>query len=150
MSVGKKSRSQVNRIRNEVYLRDKHECVVAGSAIGYLKPCVGELTIQHAFTRGMGSSARYDDIDCLRTMCAYHNGIIESDALFAKHARNHGWAAPRWVHDRGYSRVLPVWYSDGWYLLQDGQRIEISHEKAVECYLDIYGKEENDLGQSRR
>lgn len=150
LSVGKKSKKNVEMARAQVYERDLHTCIVAGSIMAWRFPCSGPLTIQHAYKRGVGSSAQYDGLDCLRAMCWLHNGLAESDAKFAAYCVKMGWAAPRWVHDRGLTKLLPVWYADGWHLLQDGERVRISQKTADDCHAEIYGKERNDLGQSRR
>jgi hypothetical protein len=150
MAIGKKSKNQVEKVRPVVYDRDLHRCVVEDSVMSWRFPCGGGLTIQHAFRRGLGSSAMFDDADCLRTMCAIHNQLAESSAPFASYCVKMGWSAPRWVHERGYTRILPVWYPDGWHLLQNSERIRISQKTADDCREEIYGKEENDLGQSRR
>lgn len=145
MAVGKKSKQSVDKIRKAVFERDNEECVARG-----VSPCFGGLTVQHIYSRGMGSSNAYDSIDCLVTMCAYHNQLAEQDPTFARLCQEFGWSAPRWVHDRRYSWGLPTFFTDGWYLLQDGKRIPVTHDVAQATINDIYGKEDNDLGQSRR
>lgn len=151
MSVGRKSKSQVNAIRRKVYDRDNERCVVIGSVWSMLIPCGGALTIQHRVSRGMGSSAKYDEAPYLLTMCAVHNQAQTSNALFAEACERQGWAVRRSTVSRARIENLPVWYQDGWHLLNGNERLAITPEQAVSYIQEVYGKAQNhDVGQSRR
>ena len=70
MSIGKRSRRQVDKSRPEVFKRDGHICVADGLFEAVKWPCVGGLTIQHRRTKGMGGSALGDAPEALVTMCS--------------------------------------------------------------------------------
>lgn len=112
-------------------------CCVDGTWASLRWGCAGELTIQHAVGRGMGGSAKYDNIDFLRTMCARHNMLETADADFAKACVENGWSIPRWFADRFSVRAVPVLYSEGWYLLQNGNRLPISDKTAESIKSDF-------------
>jgi hypothetical protein len=137
MPVGKQSRKQVNAVRDKVFARDNHTCIVAETVWSGVYPCGGQLTIQHAVARGMGGSARYDGIDYLRTMCLLHNGLDTSNAIFHDVCLKLGWTVPRWLADTEGIRVIPVFYQDGWHLLQNGERIRISDKTAGTIHADL-------------
>lgn len=149
MSLGKKSKKQVDAVRQLVFDRDKRRCIVTGSMWSRLIPCGGNLTIQHAVARGMGSSAKYDEPVFLRTMCAVHNQMETSNALFAQACKRMGWSVSRWVADQANIEKVPVWYEDGWHLLKENERFPISPKQADANRDDIYGKANvDDMGQS--
>lgn len=139
MRIGKQSRAQVNRVREQVFERDGYRCVVADSLTALEYPCAGELTIQHAVSRGMGGSALFDGIDYLRAMCSFHNGLDTSNALFRQTCLRNGWSIQRWMALSEGVKMIPVKYPDGWCLLQDGKRVPISDEtaEAIQEDLDI-------------
>lgn len=138
MRIGKQSRTQVAKIREQVFERDNHQCVVSGSMSSLEWPCAGGLTIQHAVGRGMGGSAAVDGIDYLRAMCAYHNQLDTSSADFHRACLRNGWSVTRWMAQRKGILVIPVKYPDGWHLLQHGERIRIS-EKTAETIQEELG-----------
>jgi hypothetical protein len=138
MSVGKKSKAQVNKVRSELFQRDNETCVVQGSEWAIAYPCFGDLTVQHGVGRGMGSSAKYDGIDFLRTMCAGHNGMETSHPFFAAACHRNGWSIERWVADRYGAKSIPVLYHDGWHLLQNGSRLPISEATANAIWDDLH------------
>ena len=145
MKIGKRSKAQVNKVRKLVFERDRHLCVVHGSLWQRLEPCWGDLTVQHAVARGMGGSAKWDGIDYLRAMCSHHNTLDTASSEFRKACIRNGWSMPRWLAEQNYpAKLLPVRYSDGWHLLQDGERIRISDATAVRIMSDIYGDEVED------
>lgn len=149
MSIGKKSKAQVDKVRELVFQRDNNRCIVTGSRWAWIIPCGGELTIQHAVARGMGSSAKYDEPKHLRAMCAIHNQVETSNADFAEACERMGWSVRRWVADQAKIEVAPVWYVDGWHLLKENDRVLISPEEAQALSDELYGKEKNhDMGQS--
>lgn len=133
MPVGKTSKAQVAKIRQQVFERDDHRCIVSGSNWGLAVPCAGDLTIQHAVTRGMGGSALYDGADFLRAMCSIHNGLDTSSADFRAECLRKGWSVPRWLADTQGIKNIPVWYADGWFLLQDGLKISITETEAIDA-----------------
>jgi hypothetical protein len=135
MSVGRRSKAQVNKVREIVYKRDGHVCVVAHTAYG--AQCSDELTIQHRVTRGMGSSARFDEPKHLLSMCGYHNFLDTADSVFRDFCVARGYSVKRWAAlDAG---VIPVHYSDGWFLLHGDGRVEVSNVEASRLMKEVYG-----------
>jgi hypothetical protein len=137
MGIGKTSRKQVDAVREQVFDRDGNRCVVDGSEWSIAYPCAGILTIQHAVTRGMGGSAKYDGIDFLRSMCVYHNTLETANADFKDACLANGWSVPRWLADTEGIHVIPVLYPDGWHLLQHGERLPIGDETAATIWSDL-------------
>lgn len=142
MAIGKKSRKQVEAIRQTVYERDNHECVVRGSLWAMLHPCGGSLTIQHRVTRGMGGSAQYDDAPFLLAMCSIHNGLEPASAEFRAFCERQGYSIPRWAAEQTPISRIPVKYEDSWYLLSTAGKHRIPEPVAVELMVDIYGDDE--------
>lgn len=122
MSVGKRSKAQVDKVRKRVYDRDGG-CVCAGSSWAILWPCGGAWTIQHRVTRGMGGSAEFDTSEHLLTMCAIHNQLDASSMEFRAACIRQGWSIPRWVMKSFRPQDVPVWYLDGWHWLYEGERV---------------------------
>ena len=122
----------------QLFERDDFTCIVSGTEWAYKHPCFGGPTVQHAVARGMGSSAKYDSIDLLRTMCAGHNALETSNAEFQEACDQYGWSAPRWVADKFGPRAIPVLFPDGWHLLSNGSRIPISDSTAKAITQDVY------------
>lgn len=138
MGIGKKSKRQVDAIRQTVFDRDDG-CVVVGSSWGRLVACGGGMTVQHRVARGMGSSAKYDSAEFLLTMCAVHNQLETASAEFRSLCERNGWSMPRWVPARYAVHQVPARYPDGWYFLNStGQRVAISDRFAVALIDDIY------------
>lgn len=142
MSIGKKSRKQVEQIRQQVYERDDHQCVVRGSLWAMLVPCGGSLTIQHRVTRGMGSSAKYDALPFLLTMCSIHNGLEPASSEFRQFCERQGYSIPRWVVGQKPIGRVPVKYEDNWYLLSTTGKHAIPERLATDLFYEIYGEEE--------
>lgn len=138
-SIGKQSKAAVNRVREDIYIRDKNRCVVSGTPVGVNIPCEGELTIQHAVKRGMGGSAKYDKPVYLRAMCYHHNLLDANDARFNQMCLVNGWSVPRWVADRDLIASVPVRYLDGWHLLNGLERIRIPDRVAFSLIDHLYG-----------
>ena len=136
-SIGQQSKANVEKVRQIVYARDNHQCVasklVAGATplLGSASGCQGSLTIQHAVTRGMGGSARWDSPEYLRAMCAFHNFLDTSDAPFHDLCLENGWTLKRWQAERTPTNWIPVRYFDGWFVLVGGDRIEITERLAL-------------------
>lgn len=141
MSIGKTSKKQVDNVRQLVFERDNHTCIVAGTIWETLTPCGGRLTIQHAVTRGMGGSAKWDKPEFLRSMCSVHNGLETSSAEFRKACERNGWSLPRWAAEQHPIGRVPVRYPDGWQLLGAGSRWPISENTAISLLEEIYGEE---------
>jgi hypothetical protein len=139
MSIGKSAKAQTNKARQLVYDRDQHRCIVFGDRWQSINPCAGGLTIQHAVARGMGSSAKYNDVDSLRTMCAFHNALDASSAKFHRWALRNGWSVHRWMADRYGWMVIPVHYVDGWFVLHGGERHPITSDVALEAVEQLHG-----------
>lgn len=85
----------------------------------------------------MGGSAEFDGIDYLRAMCAGHNGMETHHPDFALACRRNGWSVNRDMAKQFGIKVIPVWYSDGWHLLQNGSRIRISEDTAESILSDM-------------
>lgn len=61
--------------------------------------CVGRedtFVPQHRINRGMGGSKVLDRPANVIVMCSSANGLIESNAMWAKRARDYGWKLSRW------------------------------------------------------
>lgn len=61
--------------------------------------CVGRedtLVPQHRINRGMGGSKELDRPANVIVMCSSVNGLIESNATWAKRSRDYGWKLQRW------------------------------------------------------
>lgn len=142
MSIGRKSRSQVSKNRQQVFTRDHMCCVVQGSLWARLEPCRGQLTVQHRVGRGMGGSAKYDAPEYMVAMCAHHNQLQTSSAEFAKACERLGWSVRRSVADLYAVTGIPVFYGcEGWFLLStDFRRVLISNEEAEDYMALLYGK----------
>jgi len=139
MSVGARSKKNVKNVRQIVFERDEHQCIVRNSGWDLKHPCSGMMTIQHAVGRGMGGSARYDKEPYLRAMCWGHNTLAEANPDFAKACRSNGWSIPRWAVESTPIELLPVRYPDGWYLLQGSERVNIDEATANDLQREIYG-----------
>lgn len=135
MSVGRRSKAQVNKVRETVYRRDHWTCIAAHTAYG--AQCNAELTIQHRVTRGMGSSARFDEPKHLLAMCAYHNFLDTADGVFRDFCVARGYSVKRWAANS--AGVIPVHYADGWFLLQGDDRVEVSSVEASRLMKEVYG-----------
>jgi hypothetical protein len=135
LTIGKKSKAQVAKVRQLVFARDNWVCVVAHTFYG--SRCSDELTIQHRITRGMGSSARFDEPKHLLSMCAYHNFLDTADSVFRDFCVARGYSVKRWAANE--AGVIPVHYSDGWFLLQGNGRAEVSNVEASKLMLEVYG-----------
>lgn len=142
MAIGKKSRAQVAAVREKVFERDEHRCVVQGSLWSMLVPCGGSMTVQHRVTRGMGSSAKYDAEPYLITMCAVHNGLEPASAEFRAFCERQGLSIPRWVVESTPIQRVPIWADGSWWLLSSNVRHRIPEPVARELMADIYGEEE--------
>lgn len=126
------------RTREAVYERDGHQCVVAGfpSLIRAHGACWGGLTVQHCVGRGSGGSRLFDDPELLITMCNSHNGLLTSDAEFARVGRLYGWVKSR--NARRDPKLQPVFYVDGWHILAGVKKRRIPDIEAIE-YLTLIG-----------
>lgn len=141
MSIGKKSRKQVEAVRQSVYDRDDHRCVVYGSLWSMLVPCGGSLTIQHRVTRGMGSSAKYDEAPYLLTMCSIHNGLEPASAEFRAFCERQGYSVPRWAAEQFPISRIPVRYEDTWCLLAHSGKYSVPEPVAIDLMTEVYGEE---------
>ena len=74
--------------RDKVLSRDEGSCWHCGE--------VEAISIQHRQNRGMGGSKLQDRLDNLIVLCSVLNGAIESDAVQADYAREHGWKLNSW------------------------------------------------------
>lgn len=137
MTVGKKSKMNVDKARRIIFVRDGQACVAQG-VFGF---CGGGLTIQHRAPRGMGGSARFDGFENLLTMCQIHNELDQASSDFHRLCIKLGWSMPRWAHEQGLADVIPVWYpGKGWFLLDDDGRLSISDDRhAKHIFLSVYG-----------
>lgn len=137
MAIGKQSRSQVAKVRKVVFERDNATCVLAHTEL--FGSCTDELTIQHRVARGMGSSRLFDAPNYLLSMCAYHNWLDVADADFHLYCINQGYSIPRWVLNTNQINRIPVWYPDGWHILDGVKRLWIAESVAQDFMNDIYG-----------
>jgi hypothetical protein len=142
MSIGKKSKAQVEKSRPIVYARDGKRCVVRGSV--WASSCGGSMTLQHRVGRGSGGSALYDAPPFLVTMCAVHNGMAEIVPEFKEFCRVHGWALRRGYAEQHPISRVPIRYPDGWQLLSGEGRFAISETTARELMEEIYGEESDE------
>lgn len=138
MTIGKKSKQQVAKIREAVLRRDGERCVAAG-VFGF---CGGPLTIQHRVGRGMGGSAQYDTMAHLVTMCQTHNELQTASAKFNDICQHRGWSVPRWATEQTDVQLIPVWYPwKGWFTLwEDGSVRQATELEASAVYLALYGR----------
>lgn len=150
MSVGKKSRSNVNKIRESVFERDDYRCVVAGSVWSVRVACSSDLSLQHRVNRQRGSSAQYDFAEALLTMCSTHNVLDTSSSEFRRFCLDNGYSIERWVADpkrgepdsdairlRNVSGV-PVRYWDGWYALEGLAKVSLDDDEAERIVSSLY------------
>jgi hypothetical protein len=141
MSIGRKSKSQVEKSRPIVYERDDRMCVVRESLWATLEPCKGSMTLQHRVGRGAGGSALYDAPAFLVCMCNHHNGLAESSAEFAKFCARNGYSLRRSLAEQHPISRVPIHYPDGWHLLSGDGRFAISSSTANELMEELYGEE---------
>lgn len=136
-SLAKKSKAQVEKVREDIYLRDEYRCLAAS----HLMDCFGGITVQHAMGKGMGGSAMFDSPELLRVLCFGHNGRLESEAKLAHRARLAGWSLKRMDQSIDPLQV-PVRYPDGHdYLLgHHFERALINRLDANEWRLAFYGE----------
>ena len=139
MTIGQRSKANVAKVRRKVFDRDGG-CVVAGTAIALVYPCMGEWTIQHRVNRQMGGSAEVDSMEFLVTMCARHNQLDTSHAEFRDICLHNGWSVPRWVLNTKLVNEVPVKYADGWYTLNQGHRQKVDWVKAEQAIGALYDK----------
>ena len=142
MSIGKRSKAQVEKSRPIVYERDGRRCVVRGSIWATIQPCAGSLTLQHRVGKGAGGSALYDAPPFLVAMCMIHNGLAESSAEFANFCTRNGYSLRRSLAEQHPISRVPIRYPDGWQLLSGDGRFAISESTAAELMEEIYGEEE--------
>jgi hypothetical protein len=141
VSVGKRSKRQLDKVRQLVFDRDGNNCLAAGQ-YGF---CGGGLTLQHRVGRGMGGSAQYDTPAHLITFCAIHNELQTASATFATLCQSRGWSIPRWAVERVAITVIPVHYPlAGWHLLfEDGTLELVPAMEANAMLLALYGQDES-------
>ena len=143
MSIGKKSKSQVAKLRPLIYERDGHECVVSGSLWSMLIPCGGQMEIQHRVKKGMGGSALYDGPEYLVTMCHIHNSMDGGGSVeFRAACIRSGWSVERWVAESTPMSRVPIRYRDQWCLLSGLRRHTISELTAIDMMTELYGEDE--------
>lgn len=138
MSVGKRSKRDVNKNRKTVFKRDNYTCVVTGSEYEYTWGCYGIPTIQHRVTRGMGGSNAHDEPRDLVTMCAYHNQLETMSATFRRVCELSGWSVRRSMASQWPLNRVPVLYGSDWFLLDGDARFLIPEEVAVELIEEMY------------
>lgn len=130
MTVSKKT-------RRAVLDRDGEACVVSWSAWSAVWPCGGVLTMQHRRGRGMGGSKDADQVWNLIPMCAVHNQLEASDAVFHQVCASQGWSVPRWSGIPS-ARFVPVWIK-GWWLLGDSGRSKLDPVEVESRMRELYG-----------
>ena len=137
MTIGKRSKRQVEIARERIYERDSHRCIVFGQSASLVWPCNGGITIQHSVARGMGGSAQFDGPEYLRTMCSFHNTLDTANATFRAECLKNGWSIPRWLAISEGVRNVPVSYADGWFLLNGFDRVPLTDEQAENLREDL-------------
>lgn len=141
MTIGRKSKRNVQNVRETVLERDGRVCVAAETHWAMSHPCGGIMTLQHRVTRGMGSSARYDAEPYLVAMCAIHNALEPADADFRTYSEQMGWSIPRWAAEQNPINRIPARFHDGWFLLDGQKKFEIPASVALDLMNEIYGTE---------
>jgi hypothetical protein len=126
------------KIRDEVFFRDRDECVVSRSPWAAVWPCAGALTLQHRRGRGMGGAKNAHDVWNLCVMCAVHNQLETSDAVFHQVCVDHGWSVPRWSGIPS-AKVVPLWAGGCWWFLTDTGRQEVSLVEVEARMRELYG-----------
>jgi hypothetical protein len=129
------------RDRAAVYNRDGHMCVLAQVEHRFAA-CWGPLTLQHTVGRGAGGSKLFDTPDLLVTMCNGHNTLATSDAKFARFCMGRGLVRSR--NSTRDPRLVPVQYADGWFRLEDDQRVPLRDLEALE-FMYLIGALSNEL-----
>jgi len=133
MSVGKRSQAEVNKNRKRIYVRDG-QCVVQGTDVSFKYRCFGDLTIQHRVSRGMGSSNLFDEPNGLIAFCYEHNLLEPRSSEFRAICEEYGWSVKRGYATRFGLSSIPVKYDDGWYLLENFARRQISDDEAKDLW----------------
>lgn len=128
--IGKLSKAQTAKNYPLALQRDGEVCIVSGSSWALKYPCAGVLTPQHSVNRKMGSSAKYDGVDFLRVMCSFHNSFEMANSEFRSACFRNGWSVPAWVVDQFGISSIPVKYPDGWFLLENGAKLELDETTA--------------------
>lgn len=138
MSVGRRSKAQVNKSRPIVFDRDDERCIFAGTIWQVLNPCGMGYGVQHRRGKGMGGSNKADTPDALLTCCNVHNGLIESSSECKAFAERSGISVRRSIADQWPMSQIPVKYADGWHLLSGDLRFPISDSTAEAIMSDLY------------
>lgn len=84
------------------------------------------LTIHHRINRGMGGnkSKSLDAPSNLVLMCVQHNGLMESDFMVAREARDKGWKVSR--HANALDTPIVDSIGRWWYLGDKFEKWEIN------------------------
>lgn len=87
---------------------------------------------------GMGGRANKHRLPNLLWIDSILNGLIETDAEWAKLALAWGVKVPIWVHDVAQ---VPVYFANEhrWYALHGEQRRELAAGAALDMMLNVYG-----------
>lgn len=90
--------------------RDGGKCLHCGITGETLVP-------QHRINRGHGGSKERERPSNIIVLCAQSNGLIESDAMAAREAREHGWK----LHTYQDPQQTPVYdaVAGEWFYLRD-------------------------------
>lgn len=80
-----------------------------------------DLVPHHRMNRGSGGRPSLDRIDNLLLVCANYNGLMESDAVVARDAREFGHKLSNWneFSDPVFDQFDLSW----WILTEDGSKI---------------------------
>ena len=138
MSIGKRSKAQVNKSRPIVFERDGEQCIFVGTIWQRLHPCGMGYGVQHRRGKGMGGSNKADTPDALLTCCNVHNGLIEASSECRAFAERSGIAVRRSVADQWAMSRIPVRYADGWHLLSGDSRFPIPDSAAEAIISEMY------------
>ena len=106
------------KVKKGIWERDNGLCWHCGSDEG--------LTIHHRINRGMGGnkSKSLDAPSNLVLMCVQHNGLMESDFMTAREARDKGWKVSR--HANALDTPIVDSIGRWWYLGDKFEKWEIN------------------------
>ena len=104
--------------KKKIYERDNNMCWHCGDT--------ENLTIHHRINRGMGGSKLLDRPSNLVLMCVIHNGLMESEFMVAREARENGWKVSR--HASPLHAPIVDFLGQWYYLGDQFEKWEIERE----------------------
>ena len=85
----------------------------------------------------MGGAKNAHELSNLIPMCAYHNQLETSSAVFHRVCVEHGWSVPRWTGIPS-PRIVPCW-NDGWWVLSASGRTRLEPGDVEARMRELYG-----------